>query len=95
MVTRGKDGLAVFRARTAGTRRAHIPIYGSDAPVDVTGAGDTVIAVFTLALAAGAVVGRGRASGELRGRHRGDEAPHGDGDARGARGGSAARVGQR
>jgi bifunctional ADP-heptose synthase (sugar kinase/adenylyltransferase) len=32
----------------------HIPIFGSDAPVDVTGAGDTVIAVFTLALAAGA-----------------------------------------
>lgn len=31
-----------------------IPIYGSDAPVDVTGAGDTVIAVFTLALASGA-----------------------------------------
>jgi bifunctional ADP-heptose synthase (sugar kinase/adenylyltransferase) len=32
----------------------NIPIYGSETPVDVTGAGDTVIAVFTLALAAGA-----------------------------------------
>ena len=32
----------------------HVGIYGSDAPVDVSGAGDTVIAVFTLALAAGA-----------------------------------------
>lgn len=59
VVTRGKDGMAVFeRARAA--RRVkdisarNIPIYGSDAPVDVTGAGDTVIAVFTLALAAGA-----------------------------------------
>jgi D-glycero-beta-D-manno-heptose-7-phosphate kinase len=51
LVTRGKDGMAVFeRARPP----RHIPIYGSDAPVDVTGAGDTVIAVFTLALAAGA-----------------------------------------
>jgi bifunctional ADP-heptose synthase (sugar kinase/adenylyltransferase) len=32
----------------------HIPIYGSDQVADVTGAGDTVIATFTLALAAGA-----------------------------------------
>jgi bifunctional ADP-heptose synthase (sugar kinase/adenylyltransferase) len=31
-----------------------IPIFGSDQVADVTGAGDTVIAVFTLALAAGA-----------------------------------------
>lgn len=62
VVTRGKDGLAVFERRaeqgdsvsgTAATA-TQIPIYGSDTPVDVTGAGDTVIAVFTLALAAGA-----------------------------------------
>jgi bifunctional ADP-heptose synthase (sugar kinase/adenylyltransferase) len=32
----------------------HIPIYGTDEVADVTGAGDTVIAVFTLALACGA-----------------------------------------
>ena len=32
----------------------HIPVFGSDQAVDVTGAGDTVIAAFTLALAAGA-----------------------------------------
>jgi rfaE bifunctional protein kinase chain/domain len=50
-VTRGKDGMAVFE-RAQPPR--HIPIYGSDTPADVTGAGDTVIAVFTLALAAGA-----------------------------------------
>ena len=31
-----------------------IPIFGSDEVVDVTGAGDTVIATFTAALAAGA-----------------------------------------
>jgi bifunctional ADP-heptose synthase (sugar kinase/adenylyltransferase) len=32
----------------------HIPIYGSDQVTDVTGAGDTVMATVTLALAAGA-----------------------------------------
>jgi bifunctional ADP-heptose synthase (sugar kinase/adenylyltransferase) len=37
-----------------GRKTAHIPIYGSDQVADVTGAGDTVIAAFTLALAAGA-----------------------------------------
>jgi bifunctional ADP-heptose synthase (sugar kinase/adenylyltransferase) len=31
----------------------HIPAHGSDEVADVTGAGDTVIAVFTLALLAG------------------------------------------
>ena len=59
VVTRGKDGMAVFERSTDVARKSspatrHIPIYGSDAPVDVTGAGDTVIAVFTLALAGGA-----------------------------------------
>ena len=38
-------------------RPLHIPIYGSDEVADVTGAGDTVIATFTLALAAGASPG--------------------------------------
>jgi len=33
-----------------------LSVYGSDQAVDVTGAGDTVIAAFTLALAAGATV---------------------------------------
>ena len=32
----------------------HIPIHGTDEVADVTGAGDTVIAVFTLALLCGA-----------------------------------------
>ena len=51
VITRGKDGMALFeRSRVP----RNIPIYGSDAPVDVTGAGDTVIAAFTLALASGA-----------------------------------------
>jgi rfaE bifunctional protein kinase chain/domain len=55
IVTRGKDGLAVFEKSGEGkTASHHLAIYGSDEAVDVTGAGDTVIAVFTLALAAGA-----------------------------------------
>ena len=55
LVTRGKDGMAVFESVAGrGPRSRNIPIYGPDTPVDVTGAGDTVIAVFTLALAAGA-----------------------------------------
>jgi D-glycero-beta-D-manno-heptose-7-phosphate kinase len=55
VVTRGKDGLAVFEPPNGKAATAHhIPVYGSDEAVDVTGAGDTVIAVFTLALAGGA-----------------------------------------
>jgi rfaE bifunctional protein kinase chain/domain len=55
VVTRGKDGLAVFEAPGDKAAAAHhIPVYGSDEALDVTGAGDTVIAVFTMALAAGA-----------------------------------------
>jgi rfaE bifunctional protein kinase chain/domain len=51
LITRGGDGMALFEpARPP----LHIPIWGSDQVADVTGAGDTVIATFTLALAAGA-----------------------------------------
>ena len=39
---------------TPGTPTVHIPIHGSDEIADVTGAGDTVMATMTLALAAGA-----------------------------------------
>ena len=51
LITRGKDGMALFEK---GRKTIHVPIYGTDEVTDVTGAGDTVIAVFTLALAAGA-----------------------------------------
>lgn len=51
LVTRGRHGMALYENRKTA---AHIPIFGSDQVVDVTGAGDTVVAVFTLALAAGA-----------------------------------------
>lgn len=51
LVTRGKDGMVVF---PRGEKPVAIPIYGSDQVADVTGAGDTVIATYTAALAAGA-----------------------------------------
>jgi len=51
LVTRGSDGMSLFEATA---RPRHIPVFGSDEVADVTGAGDTVIATFTLALAAGA-----------------------------------------
>jgi D-glycero-beta-D-manno-heptose-7-phosphate kinase len=51
LVTRGKDGMAIFQAAQS---PIHIPVHGSDQAVDVTGAGDTVLAAYTLALASGA-----------------------------------------
>ncbi len=50
LVTRGAAGMSLFEKGRPGFR---IPAYGGDEVADVTGAGDTVIAVFTLALAAG------------------------------------------
>src|SRR5262249_26848696 len=51
LITRGSRGMALFdRAGNA----VFIPVSGTDQVADVTGAGDTVIATFTLALAAGA-----------------------------------------
>jgi D-glycero-beta-D-manno-heptose-7-phosphate kinase len=51
LVTQGRFGMTLFEPLKA---PLHIPIYGTDEVADVTGAGDTVIAVFTLALACGA-----------------------------------------
>jgi D-glycero-beta-D-manno-heptose-7-phosphate kinase len=51
VITRGRDGMAAFTQRH---KPVDIPIFGSDEVADVTGAGDTVIATFTAALAAGA-----------------------------------------
>ncbi len=50
LITRGKLGMSLYEE----DRVVHVPIYGTDEVVDVTGAGDTVIATFTTALAAGA-----------------------------------------
>ena len=51
VITRGRDGMVAFEKEM---QPLAIPIHGSDQVVDVTGAGDTVIAAFTAALAAGA-----------------------------------------
>jgi rfaE bifunctional protein kinase chain/domain len=51
VMTRGRDGMVAFDSRH---KPVDIPIFGSDQVADVTGAGDTVIAAFTAALAAGA-----------------------------------------
>jgi rfaE bifunctional protein kinase chain/domain len=53
LITRGSRGMALF-VRKAPT--VHIPIYGTDSIVDVTGAGDTVVSTVALALAAGSSV---------------------------------------
>ena len=50
LITRGSRGMALFQSARP---TVHIPIYGSDQIADVTGAGDTVMATMTLALAAG------------------------------------------
>ena len=51
VITRGRDGMVAFEKDRP---PLSVPIFGSDQVVDVTGAGDTVIATFTAALAAGA-----------------------------------------
>jgi rfaE bifunctional protein kinase chain/domain len=51
LITRGSRGMALFEPDKP---TVHIPIAGSDEIADVTGAGDTVMATVTLALAAGA-----------------------------------------
>ncbi len=51
LVTRGSNGMALFER---GGDATFLPIYGGDEIADVTGAGDTVISTFTLALAGGA-----------------------------------------
>src|SRR5581483_5151929 len=51
VITRGRDGMVAFNHKH---KPVDIPICGSDQVADVTGAGDTVIAAFTAALAAGA-----------------------------------------
>lgn len=51
LITRGSKGMVLFEK---GKPPQSIPIHGTTDIVDVTGAGDTVISVFTLALICGA-----------------------------------------
>ena len=50
LITRGSHGMNLISADDA----VEIPVHGTDQVADVTGAGDTVIGTFALALAAGA-----------------------------------------
>lgn len=50
LITRGSRGMSLFQPRAS----VHLPVSGTDQVADVTGAGDTVIGTFALALAAGA-----------------------------------------
>jgi len=51
LITRGSKGMALFEK---GRPPLFLPIFGTADIVDVTGAGDTVISVFTAAIASGA-----------------------------------------
>jgi D-glycero-beta-D-manno-heptose-7-phosphate kinase len=51
VATRGSEGLTLV---AEGRPALHLPVFGTDQVADVTGAGDTVLATLTLALAAGA-----------------------------------------
>jgi rfaE bifunctional protein kinase chain/domain len=51
LATRGNRGMTLVEE---GRDPVHIPVFGTDQVADVTGAGDTVLAVLTSALAAGA-----------------------------------------
>jgi rfaE bifunctional protein kinase chain/domain len=55
LITRGSRGMSLFTADPRESGGAvHLPVHGTDQVADVTGAGDTVIGTFALALAAGA-----------------------------------------
>ena len=53
LITRGSQGLSLFEREDGGLRVAHIPTVAREV-YDVTGAGDTVVAVLGAAIAAGA-----------------------------------------
>jgi rfaE bifunctional protein kinase chain/domain len=62
VITRGKDGMAIFSAKSSRVRL--IPTYAREV-YDVSGAGDTVIAVLALALASGAELEEATVLGNL------------------------------
>ncbi len=62
--TRGREGLTLVQEDAP---PLHLPVYGTDQVADVTGAGDTVLATMTLALAAGASPAEAAALADLAG----------------------------
>ena len=75
-MTRGREGMALY---THDSAPLHLPAQRREGVADPTGAGDTVAAVFTLALAAGGSFRRGGRAGEPGGRGGGGQGGHGDG----------------
>ena len=53
LLTRGENGMSIFENDNGKTIQKNIPAYNKKEVFDVTGAGDTVVAAFTLALCAG------------------------------------------
>lgn len=53
LLTRGENGMALFEKENNEIKFSMIPAYNKKEVFDVTGAGDTVVAAFTLALCAG------------------------------------------
>jgi rfaE bifunctional protein kinase chain/domain len=64
VITRGSRGMSLFER---GRPPLHLPAFGGDEVADVTGAGDTVISAFTLALAAGATFAQATALANVAG----------------------------
>jgi len=64
VATRGREGLTLVQE---GEAPLHLPVHGTDQVADVTGAGDTVLATLTLALAAGASPAQAAALANLAG----------------------------
>lgn len=53
LLTRGENGMALFEKTDDGIKLEKVSAYNKKEVFDVTGAGDTVVAAFTLALCAG------------------------------------------
>ena len=53
LLTRGENGMALFEKTSEGVDFKKVPAYNKKEVFDVTGAGDTVVATFTLGLCAG------------------------------------------
>ncbi|MBR5304332.1 MAG: bifunctional hydroxymethylpyrimidine kinase/phosphomethylpyrimidine kinase [Candidatus Gastranaerophilales bacterium] len=53
LLTRGENGMALFERTPEGVKLEKVSAYNKKEVFDVTGAGDTVVAAFTLALCAG------------------------------------------
>ena len=75
LVTRGRDGMALFEPED---RFTQLSVYGSDQAVDVTGAGDTVLAALHSRACLRRISTRGRAHRQYCRRPRGHEARNRD-----------------